>query len=134
MVRRTCTRRVEAKERVKINVEENQTLATITLQNFFMLYKKRAGMTSTAMTAAPEFYKVYTLDVVAIPTNRPLSRQNALDVIYRSEREKFAAILNECREDHEKGRPNLIGTTSDRRKSERLSEMLQQGTVSPTRS
>ena len=66
---------VEAKERVKIK-EENQTLATITLQNFFMLYKKRAGMTGTAMTEAQEFYKVYKLDVVAIPTNRPLSREN----------------------------------------------------------
>ena len=114
---------VEAKERVKIK-EENQTLATITLQNFFMLYKKRAGMTGTAMTEAQEFYKVYKLDVVAIPTNRPLSRENALDVIYRSEREKFNAILNECREVHEKGRPILIGTTSIE-KSERLSEMLQ---------
>jgi preprotein translocase subunit SecA len=114
---------VEAKERVKIK-EENQTLATITLQNFFMLYKKRSGMTGTAMTEAQEFYKVYTLDVVAIPTNRQLARQNALDVIYRSEREKFNAILNEIREIHATGRPILVGTTSIE-KSERLSEMLQ---------
>jgi preprotein translocase subunit SecA len=114
---------VEAKERVKIK-EENQTLATITLQNFFMLYKKRAGMTGTAMTEALEFHKVYKLDVVAIPTNCPLARDNYLDVIYRTEREKFNAILNEIREIHEKGRPILVGTTSIE-KSERLSEMLQ---------
>src|SRR3954463_1325389 len=83
---------VEAKERVRVK-EENQTLATITLQNFFKLYKKLSGMTGTAMTEANEFWKVYHLDVIAIPTNRPLSRQNALDVIYRTEREKFNAIL-----------------------------------------
>ena len=80
---------VEAKERVKIK-EENQTLATITLQNFFKLYKKLAGMTGTAMTEANEFYKVYKLDVVAIPTNRPLTRVNYADVIFRTEREKVA--------------------------------------------
>src|SRR3954471_20358100 len=113
---------VEAKERVKIK-EENQTLATITLQNFFMLYKKRSGMTGTAMTEAQEFYKVYKLDVVAIPTNRPLSRQNFLDVIYRTEREKFNSILAEIREIHETGRPILVGTTSIE-KSEHLSDML----------
>ena len=113
---------VEAKERVKIK-EENQTLATITLQNFFMLYKKRSGMTGTAMTEAQEFYKVYKLDVVAIPTNRALSRQNSLDVIYRTEREKFSAILNEIREIHTTGRPILVGTTSIE-KSEHLAEML----------
>src|SRR3954452_18827696 len=113
---------VEAKERVKIK-EENQTLATITLQNFFKLYKKLAGMTGTAMTEAMEFHKVYGLDVVAIPTNRPLSRQNALDVIYRSEREKFSAILDEIREIHATGRPILVGTTSIE-KSEHLSDML----------
>src|SRR4051794_34325594 len=88
---------VEAKERVKIK-EENQTLATITLQNFFKLYKKLAGMTGTAMTEANEFYKVYKLDVVAVPTNRPLTRHSFADVIYRSDREKFGAILNEIRE------------------------------------
>src|SRR4051812_23987144 len=113
---------VEAKERVKIK-EENQTLATITLQNFFMLYKKRSGMTGTAMTEAQEFYKVYKLDVVAIPTNRALSRQNYLDVIYRTEREKFNSILAEIREIHETGRPILVGTTSIE-KSEHLSDML----------
>ncbi len=114
---------VEAKERVKIK-EENQTLATITLQNFFMLYKKRSGMTGTAMTEATEFHKVYKLDVVAIPTNRALSRQNFLDVIYRTEREKYHAILEEIREVHATGRPILVGTTSIE-KSEYLAEMLQ---------
>jgi preprotein translocase subunit SecA len=113
---------VEAKERVKVK-EENQTLATITLQNFFKLYKKLAGMTGTAMTEATEFYKVYSLDVVAIPTNRPLVRLNAPDVIFRSEREKAHAILDEIKDVHEGGRPILVGTTSIE-KSEELSEML----------
>src|SRR5512135_2804192 len=90
---------VEAKERVKIK-EENQTLATVTLQNFFKLYRKLAGMTGTAMTEANEFHKVYTLDVIAIPTNRPLTRQGYPDVIFRSDREKYAAILSEMRERH----------------------------------
>src|SRR5262249_55284605 len=115
---------VEAKERVKIK-EENQTLATITLQNFFKLYKKLAGMTGTAMTEATEFYKVYSLDVVAIPTNRELVRHNYPDVIFRYEREKMQAILDEIREVHESGRPVLVGTTSIE-KSEELSEMLSQ--------
>lgn len=113
---------VEAKERVKIK-EENQTLATITLQNFFKLYKKLSGMTGTAMTEANEFYKVYHLDVVAIPTNRALTRESYSDVIYRSDSEKFGAILNEIREIHAKGRPILVGTTSIE-KSEEISEML----------
>ena len=113
---------VEAKERVKIK-EENQTLATITLQNFFKLYKKLAGMTGTAMTEATEFYKVYGLDVIAIPTNRPLTRRNLADVIYRSEREKIQAILDEIKEVHETGRPILVGTTSIE-KSEELSDYL----------
>src|SRR5512135_595483 len=113
---------VEAKERVKIK-EENQTLATITLQNFFKLYRKLAGMTGTAMTEANEFHKVYNLDVVAIPTNRPLTRQGFHDVIFRSDREKYAAILDEIREVHATGRPILVGTTSIE-KSEQISEML----------
>ena len=113
---------VEAKERVKIK-EENQTLATITLQNFFKLYKKLAGMTGTAMTEANEFWKVYHLDVVAIPTNRPLTRDSYPDVIYRTDREKYKAILDEIREIHEAGRPVLVGTTSIE-KSELISEML----------
>jgi preprotein translocase subunit SecA len=114
---------VEAKERVKIK-EENQTLATITLQNFFKLYKKLAGMTGTAMTESTEFYKVYGLDVVAIPTNQSLVRVNYSDVIFRSEREKLQAILDEIREVNATGRPILVGTTSIE-KSEELAEMLQ---------
>ncbi|MGP0068308.1 MAG: preprotein translocase subunit SecA [Isosphaeraceae bacterium] len=114
---------VEAKERVKIK-EENQTLATITLQNFFKLYKKLSGMTGTAMTESTEFYKVYGLDVVAIPTNRSLVRINASDVIFRSEREKMQALLDEIREVHATGRPILVGTTSIE-KSEELADMLQ---------
>src|SRR3954454_791418 len=113
---------VEAKERVKIK-EENQTLATITLQNFFKLYKKLSGMTGTAMTEATEFYKVYGLDVLAIPTNRPLTRMNFADVIFRSEREKVGAILDEIKEIHATGRPILVGTTSIE-KSEELGEYL----------
>src|SRR4051794_13633957 len=113
---------VEAKERVKIK-EENQTLATITLQNFFKLYKKLSGMTGTAMTEANEFWKVYNLDVVAVPTNRPLTRQSFPDAIYRSDREKSASILEEIREVHATGRPILVGTTSIE-KSEQLSELL----------
>jgi preprotein translocase subunit SecA len=113
---------VEAKERVKVK-EENQTLATITLQNFFKLYKKLAGMTGTAMTEANEFYKVYKLDVIAIPTNRPLVRHNHADVIFRYEREKMEAILDEIKEVNSSGRPILVGTTSIE-KSEELAGML----------
>ena len=113
---------VEAKEKVKVK-EENQTLATITLQNFFKLYKKLSGMTGTAMTEATEFYKVYELDVIAIPTNRALVRVNHADVIFRSEREKMQAILDETREVNATGRPILVGTTSIE-KSEELAGML----------
>src|SRR4051794_17933200 len=113
---------VEAKERVKIK-EENQTLATITLQNFFMLYRKLAGMTGTAMTEANEFYKVYKLDVIAIPTNKPLTRQSYPDVIYRTDKEKYHSIRAEIREIHDTGRPILVGTTSIE-KSEEISDVL----------
>ena len=113
---------VEAKERVRIK-EENQTLATITLQNFFKLYRKLSGMTGTAMTEANEFWKVYKLDVIAIPTNRGLTRQSFPDVIFRTDREKYNAILEELREVHETGRPILVGTTSIE-KSELISDML----------
>jgi preprotein translocase subunit SecA len=113
---------VEAKERVRIK-EENQTLATITLQNYFKLYKKLCGMTGTAMTEATEFYKVYGLDVIAIPTNRTLSRVNHADVIYLKEAEKYRAVIEEIREVHGQGRPILVGTTSIE-KSEHISEML----------
>jgi preprotein translocase subunit SecA len=116
---------VEAKhgrEGVKIK-EETQTLATITLQNYFKLYKKLAGMTGTAMTEANEFWKIYKLDVIAIPTNKPLIRVNSLDLIFRTEKEKWSAVVDEIAEVHEQGRPILIGTT-DVAKSEKLSEML----------
>jgi preprotein translocase subunit SecA len=116
---------VEAKHRrdgVKIK-QETQTLATVTLQNFFRLYKKLAGMTGTAMTEANEFWKIYKLDVVAIPTNKPLRRINYPDRVYKTEREKWDAVVKEIVEIHQTGRPILIGTT-DVAKSEKLSTML----------
>jgi len=109
---------VEAKEGVKIK-EESQTLATITLQNYFKLYKKLSGMTGTAMTEAEEFLKIYSLDVVAIPTNRPMKRINFPDSIYGTEKEKWDAVIQEIVEVHATGRPLLVGTTSIE-----LSEML----------
>lgn len=102
---------VEAKEGVKIK-EETQTLATVTLQNFFKLYKKLAGMTGTAMTEANEFLKIYKLDVVSIPTNRPPKRQNFPDAIYRTVNEKWNAVVDEIKEVHVTGRPALVGTAS----------------------
>ena len=113
---------VEAKERVKVK-EETQTLATITIQNFFKLYKKLAGMTGTAMTEAEEFFKIYKLDVVAVPTNRPCIRGDTNDRIYGTSEEKFDAIVEEIREVATAGRPVLVGTTSVE-KSEKLSTML----------
>jgi preprotein translocase subunit SecA len=114
---------VEAKEGVKIE-RENQTLATITFQNFFRMYDKLAGMTGTAMTEAAEFDKIYKLEVVAIPTNRPLVRDEMPDVIFRTEPEKWHAVVDEIEAQHETGRPVLVGTTSIE-KSERLSKMLE---------
>src|SRR5262249_41965562 len=111
-----------ARDGVKLK-EETQTLATITLQNFFKLYKKIAGMTGTAMTEANEFWKIYKLDVIAIPTNKPLIRDNFPDLVDRTEKEKWKAIIEEIVEIHESGRPILIGTT-DVDKSLKLSEML----------
>jgi len=111
-----------ARDGVKIK-EETQTLATITLQNFFKLYKKLAGMTGTAMTEANEFWKIYHLDVIAIPTNRPLIRDNYADMVFRSEKEKWNAVVDEIVQVHETGRPMLIGTT-DVDKSIKLSGML----------
>jgi preprotein translocase subunit SecA len=113
---------VEAKEKVPIK-EETQTLATITLQNFFKMYRDRAGMTGTAQTEAEEFAKIYKLDVVTIPTNRPVVRADNEDRVYRTEREKWDAIIEEIKETSEKGRPVLVGTTSVE-KSESLSNML----------
>ncbi|MBI5143984.1 MAG: preprotein translocase subunit SecA [Candidatus Omnitrophica bacterium] len=113
---------VEAKEGVKIE-RENQTLATVTFQNYFRMYKKLAGMTGTAETEAVEFQKIYGLDVVVIPTNKPLIRTNHPDVIYKTEREKFNAACKEITELYKVGRPVLVGTISIE-KSERLSAML----------
>jgi preprotein translocase subunit SecA len=113
---------VEAKERVKIE-RENQTLATITFQNYFRMYKKLAGMTGTADTEAVEFNKIYNLEVVVIPTNRPMIRLDYSDIVYRTEREKFNAVVEEIKELHAKGQPALVGTISIE-KSERLSAML----------
>lgn len=113
---------IEAKENVRIE-NENQTLATITFQNYFRMYKKLAGMTGTADTEATEFRKIYNLDVVVIPTNMPLIRTNYPDVIYKTEKEKFRAVVKEIEELHQKGRPVLVGTISIE-KSERLSQML----------
>jgi preprotein translocase subunit SecA len=113
---------IEAKERVRIQ-QENQTLATITFQNYFRMYKKLAGMTGTADTEAVEFDKIYNLEVLVIPTNRPLIRAEFADVVYRTEREKFDAVVEEIAELNEKGQPVLVGTISIE-KSEHLSERL----------
>ncbi|WP_237228013.1 preprotein translocase subunit SecA [Rubinisphaera sp. JC750] len=113
---------VESKEGVRIK-ETTQTLATITLQNFFKLYKKLGGMTGTAMTEANEFYKIYNLDVIAIPTNKPTQRINYPDVIFQSHKEKWDAVVNEIREVKQTGRPILVGTASIEN-SELLSKKL----------
>ncbi|MCX5809393.1 MAG: preprotein translocase subunit SecA [Proteobacteria bacterium] len=113
---------LEAAENVKIE-RENQTLATVTFQNYFRMYKKLAGMTGTADTEAVEFKKIYNLDVMVIPTNRDLIRTHYSDVIYRTEKEKFRAVINEIEDLYKKGRPVLVGTLSID-KSEKVSEML----------
>ncbi len=113
---------VEAKEGVHIR-EENQTLATITIQNYFRMYDKLAGMTGTADTEAPEFKKIYDLDVVVVPTHRPMVRLDHADVVYRTQREKHEAVVEEIAESHTKGQPVLVGTVSVE-KSELLSSML----------
>ena len=115
---------VEAKEGVKIK-EENQTLATITLQNYFRLYDKLSGMTGTAATEAAEFSGTYGMDVVPIPTNRPLVRMDQADLVYKSESSKFAAVVEELVERNATGQPILVGTISVE-KSEKLSRMLDQ--------
>jgi preprotein translocase subunit SecA len=113
---------VEAKESVSIQ-EESATLATISFQNLFRLYKKLAGMTGTADTEAPEFHKIYKLDVSVIPTNKQVIRKDSDDLIYKTEREKFRAVVNELKECHERGQPVLVGTTSVE-KNDALSRML----------
>ena len=113
---------VEAKEKVKIE-RENQTLATVTFQNYFRKYAKLSGMTGTADTEAEEFGRIYKLDVVVVPPNRPLRRIENPDLVYRTEREKWDAIVTEIIDEHAKGRPVLVGTVSIE-KSERLSSML----------
>jgi preprotein translocase subunit SecA len=113
---------VEAKEKVKIE-RENQTLATITFQNYFRMYKKLSGMTGTAETEAAEFDKTYKLEVLVVPTNRALIRVEHPDVVYRTEREKFKAVVDEIKQLHEVGRPVLVGTISIE-KSEHLSALL----------
>ncbi len=113
---------VTVKEGLKLK-EETQTVATITYQNFFRLYNKLAGMTGTAMTEAEEFHKIYGLDVVAIPTNLPLIRKENADLVFRTEKEKWKAVVEEVEQHHEQGRPVLVGTTSVEA-SEKLSEML----------
>ena len=118
---------VEAKEGVKI-ANENQTLASITFQNYFRMYDKLAGMTGTADTEAAEFAKIYNLDVNVVPTNQPMIRRDYADVVYRTEKEKFEAIAAEVTEYHERGQPVLVGTISIE-KSERLSSTLKQNGV-----
>jgi preprotein translocase subunit SecA len=113
---------IEAKEGVTVR-EEYQTLATITLQNYFRLYEKLSGMTGTAMTEASEFDKIYKLGVVPIPTNKPMARADNKDLVYRTEEAKFAAVVDDIAERHEKGQPILVGTTSVE-KSELLSGLL----------
>ncbi|MEH3033061.1 MAG: preprotein translocase subunit SecA, partial [Aeromicrobium erythreum] len=113
---------IEAKEGVQVR-EEYQTLATITLQNYFRLYDTLSGMTGTAMTEASEFDKIYKLGVVPIPTNRPVARVDQPDLVYRTEEAKFNAVVDDIAERHEKGQPVLVGTTSVE-KSERLSKLL----------
>ena len=113
---------IEAKEGLRVK-RESVTLATITFQNYFRLYDKLAGMTGTAMTESEEFYKIYGLEVVAIPTHRPMIREDVADLVYRTEAAKWEALIDEIEELREAGRPVLVGTTSVE-KSERLSEQL----------
>lgn len=113
---------IEAKEHVKIN-DESKTLATITFQNYFRMYEKLSGMTGTAMTEESEFQEIYKLDVVEIPTNKPMIRKDNSDIIYKNEDAKFRAVIADIKKAHEKGQPVLIGTVSID-KSEKLSKLL----------
>ncbi len=118
---------VEAKENVKIQ-EESRTMATITFQNLFRLYKKLSGMTGTAKTEAAEFMSTYSLDVVTVPTNKPITRVDYHDIVYKTEREKFTAVVHEILEMHEQGRPVLVGTTSVE-KSAAVSRILERKNI-----
>ena len=121
---------IEAKEKVKI-ADESKTLATITFQNYFRMYEKLSGMTGTAMTEANEFEEIYNLDVVAIPTNKPMIRKDQNDVIYKNENAKFNAIVESVKESNKKGQPVLIGTVSVE-KSEALSKRLKAAGIKHT--
>ena len=118
---------LEAKERIDIK-DENQTLATITLQNYFRLYEKISGMTGTAMTEASEFHQIYRLGVVPIPTNRPMQRMDQADLVYKTELGKFMAVTKDVVERHRKGQPVLVGTVSVE-KSEELSALLKKSGI-----
>lgn len=113
---------IEAKEHVKI-ADESKTLATITFQNYFRMYHKLSGMTGTAMTEEAEFEEIYKLDVIEIPTNKPMIRTDNSDIIYKNENAKFRAVIADIKESHEKGQPVLVGTVSIE-KSEKLSKLL----------
>ncbi len=118
---------LEAKENVFVQ-PESLTLASITFQNYFRMYKKLSGMTGTALTSAEEFHKVYNIDVLSIPTNKPLVRQDLPDQVYKTEEEKFNAVVREVKERHIKGQPMLVGTASIQR-NERLSQLLERDGV-----
>jgi preprotein translocase subunit SecA len=113
---------IEAKEGIKVR-SEDQTLATITFQNYFRLYDKLAGMTGTAKTEEREFRDIYGLDVVVMPTNKPIRRKDQSDIVYKSEKAKFDSVVDEIIQEHQKGRPVLVGTRSIE-KSELLAAML----------
>ena len=121
---------IEAKERVQIQ-KETRTLATVTFQNFFRMYKKLSGMTGTAMTEDDEFRQIYSLDVVEVPTNKPMIRKDRNDAVYRTRRGKLGAIVNQIKACHEKGQPVLVGTVSID-KSEELSAILKKAAVPHT--
>ena len=121
---------IEAKEGVKI-ADESKTLATITFQNYFRMYDKLSGMTGTAMTEESEFEEIYNLDVVSIPTNKPMIRKDENDIIYKNEDAKFRAVIEDVKKSHEIGQPVLIGTVSVE-KSEKLSKMLKKAGIKHT--
>jgi len=113
---------IEAKEHVKVQ-RESRTLATITFQNFFNKFRKKSGMTGTALTEEKEFRNTYGMDAISIPTNKPIARIDHEDAVYKSKKEKFKAVVEEIKETHEKGQPILVGTITIET-SEMLSKML----------